>query len=233
MRAYDRSFSKWDGRGRCPIAGNSDTSNTLGISLAPRHFRDLSSDIRRQRVPASDKLAQAEISAGSMQTGWRGVAASAMRCNNVWISGHRWNSRRLHCISQKSLRRNDFGSGRTRVGFPPPRTSPITHQRWREPERPFPFRLAVTYVFGSQVMLQNPGRRMTPSLHAHLQRGQIALARRASRLLAQIRLLYRVGDRVLAAPQIPLPGWLFLLSVMLGRRTQEVAWAASSRRRSN
>jgi hypothetical protein len=142
------------------------------------------------------------------------------KCRN-WLRnlGRGCNSRRLHCISQKSLRCNDFGSGRTQLGFPPPRTSPITHQRWREPERPFPFRPAVTQVFGSQGMLQNPGRKMTSSL----QRGQIAPARRARRLLAQIRLLDRVGDRVLGASQFPLPGWLFLLSVMLGRRTQEVA----------
>jgi hypothetical protein len=48
-------------------------SNTREISLAARDSNDQVPDIRRQPVPARDKLAQGEISADSMPTGDRGI----------------------------------------------------------------------------------------------------------------------------------------------------------------
>jgi len=52
--------------------------NNTPSSAPSRQRHDLFPDIHGQHVPAGDKLAQAEISAGSMQTGGRGLAPSAM-----------------------------------------------------------------------------------------------------------------------------------------------------------
>jgi hypothetical protein len=54
------------------------STSLLPLFPDPSHQKDLFPAIRWQFVPAGDKLAQPEISAGSMQTPGRGVAASAV-----------------------------------------------------------------------------------------------------------------------------------------------------------
>jgi hypothetical protein len=52
--------------------------DTRELSLAERYSDDFLPDIRRQEVPAGDKLAQANIRADSMLTGGRRAPISAI-----------------------------------------------------------------------------------------------------------------------------------------------------------
>jgi hypothetical protein len=62
--------------------------------LTARYPDDPFPDIRRQAVPGRDNLAQAEISAGNVQTGGRGVNGTHLLHNGLWIWGRLCNSRR-------------------------------------------------------------------------------------------------------------------------------------------
>jgi hypothetical protein len=71
--------------------------------VAARDSHDRFPDIRRQAVPARDKLAQSQIRAGSMQTGGRGVDASTFLQNDLRNLGRGCNSRRLHFFFYNSF----------------------------------------------------------------------------------------------------------------------------------
>jgi hypothetical protein len=63
------------------------------------HVRhDLFPDMRRQLLPRGDKLAQNQISAGSMQTWGKGVDASSLLRRSLRILGRGCSSRRLHFL---------------------------------------------------------------------------------------------------------------------------------------
>jgi hypothetical protein len=68
-------------------------ANAREISLAACDSHNPFPDSRRQPVPARDQLAQGEISAGSMQTGGRGVNATVMLHNDLRISARGCNMR--------------------------------------------------------------------------------------------------------------------------------------------
>ena len=93
------------GLGRYPF-GNTEhhhrlLANARDISLAACDSHNPFPDIHRQLLPARDQLAQGEISAGSTQTGGRGVNATVMLHNDLPISGRGCNSRRLHFLCHK------------------------------------------------------------------------------------------------------------------------------------
>jgi hypothetical protein len=75
---------------------NARASPRKDSAASPRQVHDFIPDIRRQRVPAGGKLAQAQISAGNMQAGGSGVDATILRRNDLRIWGRGCNSRRLH-----------------------------------------------------------------------------------------------------------------------------------------
>src|SRR5271157_6635392 len=92
------------GLGRYPF-GNTEhhhrlLANARDISLAACDSHNPFPDIHRQLLPARDQLAQGEISAGSTQTGGRGVNATVMLHNDLPISGRGCNSRRLHYLTR-------------------------------------------------------------------------------------------------------------------------------------
>jgi hypothetical protein len=95
-----------------PPSRLAETRETL---LAPRQFHDLFPDIRRQMVPARDKLAQSQISARQAQIGVRGVGPIALLDNDWSISGRGCNSRRLHSLCCKPCDFNGVGLLGTRV----------------------------------------------------------------------------------------------------------------------
>ena len=72
------------------------------------------------------------------------------------FSGRGCNSRRLHSYFHKSFSCCKLRLRKTRVSFPPPRISRVTHLRWRMAERPLPYR-TVIHLCGSPVILQCPG----------------------------------------------------------------------------
>jgi hypothetical protein len=85
----------WSGLSRGRV-GRGSAHLSMEPLVVPYNPADLVSDIRRQTVPRSDKLAQAEIITGNVQTGGSGVDASCLLSGNLWILDRGCNSRRLH-----------------------------------------------------------------------------------------------------------------------------------------
>jgi hypothetical protein len=128
-------------------------AKTRETLLAPRHFHDLFPDIRRQAVPARDKLAQSQIRACQVRTGVRGVSPIALLDNDWSISGRGCNSRRLHFMIPNLLCHINLRLRKTRVCFPPPQFPDATHYR-RGPTESLPhYPFAMIHSFGSRVIL--------------------------------------------------------------------------------